>query len=78
MKRAISLDMSEQKLSALEMYLSQRSTSLDAELGKFFEQLYAQYVPKQVREFLALTDTKPERRPRRSAAVTAEQTKQDE
>ena len=77
MKKAITLGMTEQKMEALEMYLAQKSTTLDAEVGKFTEQLYAQYVPKQVREYLALTDTKPERRPRRSTAVAPEESGED-
>ena len=33
--------MSEEKLAALEMYLAQRNTTLDAELTKHAEHLYA-------------------------------------
>ena len=73
----ITIELSDEKRSALEMYLAQKSTTLDAEVGKFSEQLYAQYVPKQVREYLALTDTKPERRPRRSTAVAPEESGED-
>lgn len=77
MKRSISLTMSEQKLDALEMYLAQKNTTLDAEMCKYTEQLYAQYVPKQVREYLALADGKPERRPRRSAVHPTGDSDQD-
>lgn len=77
MKRSISLAINEQKLEALEMYLAQKNTTLDAEMCKYTEQLYVQYVPKQVREYLALADGKPERRPRRSAAHSPEDSDQD-
>lgn len=38
MKRNI--DVSEEKISALEMYLTQKNTTLDDELTKYTEQLY--------------------------------------
>lgn len=72
MKRSISMTINEQKLDALEMYLAQKNTTLDAEMGKYAEQIYAQYVPKQVREYLALSERKPERRSRRPAAEPPE------
>lgn len=77
MKRSISLTMSEQKLDAPEMYPAQKNTAPDTEMGKYAEQLYAQYVPKQVREYPTLADGKPERRPRRSAAHPPEDSGQD-
>ncbi|MBR5180442.1 MAG: hypothetical protein IKW90_16825 [Lachnospiraceae bacterium] len=65
MKDRIVLSMSEEKQSALEMYLAQKSTSLAAEIDKFTEQLYAKTVPQNVREYIELTsDSKPVRKPR--------------
>ena len=65
MKDKIILSMSEEKLSALEMYLAQRSTSLTAEIDKYAEQLYNKNVPQNVREYIELTsDSKPVRKPK--------------
>ena len=55
MKDKIILSMSEEKLSALEMYLAQRSTTLMAEINKYAEQLYTKNVPQNVREYIELT-----------------------
>ena len=65
MKDKIILSMSEEKLSALEMYLAQRSTTLTAEIDKYAEQLYTKNVPQNVREYIELTsDSKPVRKPK--------------
>jgi len=65
MKDRIVLSMSEEKQSALEMYLAQKSTSLAAEIDKFTEQLYAKTVPQNVREYIEMTsDSKPIRKQR--------------
>lgn len=52
------IDMSEEKLSALEMYLVQKGTDLDAELTKYTEQLYAKTVPQNVRDYIEMTSRK--------------------
>lgn len=63
MKKTI--DVSEEKLTALEMYLAQKNTTLDAELTKFTEQLYLKTVPQNVRDFIEMTSArKPVRKPR--------------
>lgn len=65
MKDKIILSMSEEKLSALEMYLAQRSTTLTAEIDKYAEQLYNKNVPQNVREYIELTsDSKLVRKPK--------------
>ena len=55
MKDKIILSMSEEKLSALEMYLAQRNITLTAEIDKYAEQLYTKNVPQNVREYIELT-----------------------
>ena len=55
MRDKIILSMSDEKLSALEMYLAQRNTTLAAEIDKYAEQLYSKNVPQNVREYIALT-----------------------
>ncbi|WP_295090201.1 DUF6103 family protein [Ruminococcus sp.] len=66
MKRSISVQVAEEKLSAIEMYLEQKNTTLAAELDKQVEQIYAKVVPQNVREYIELTAKQQIRRPRRS------------
>ena len=66
MKRSITVQIPEEKLSAIEMYLEQKNTTLAAELDKQVEQIYAKVVPQNVREYIELTSKQKIRRPRRS------------
>lgn len=66
MKRSITIQIPEEKLSAIEMYLEQKNTTLAAELDKQVEQIYAKVVPQNVREYIELTSKQTVRRPRRS------------
>lgn len=54
MKKNVSIMVSGEKLSALEMYLVQKNTTLAAELEKFTEQLYVKHVPQNVRDYIDL------------------------
>ena len=66
MKRSITVQIPEEKLSAIEMYLEQKNTTLATELDKPVEQIYAKVVPQNVREYIELTSKQTVRRPRRS------------
>ena len=66
MKRSITVQIQEEKLSAIEMYLEQKNTTLAAELDKQVEQIYTKVVPQNVREYIELTAKQQIRRPRRS------------
>lgn len=66
MKRSITVQIPEEKLSAIEMYLEQKNTTLAAELDKQVEQIYSKVVPQNVREYIELTSKQTVRRPRRS------------
>ena len=66
MKRSITVQIPEEKLSAIEMYLEQKNTTLAAELDKQVEQIYTKVVPQNVREYIELTSKQTVRRPRRS------------
>ena len=71
MKKTITVGVNEEKLSAIEMYLSQKDTTLAAELDKFVEQTYTKVVPQNVRDFIdMMADKKPERRSGRKAKPT--------
>ena len=52
------IDVAEEKLSALEMYLAQKNTTLEDELTKYTEQLYSKIVPQNVRDYIEMTTTK--------------------
>ena len=66
MKRSITVQIPEEKLSAIEMYLEQKNTTLAAELDKQVEQIYTKVVPQNVREYIELTAKLQIRRPRKS------------
>lgn len=66
MKRSITVQIPEEKMSAIEMYLEQKNTTLAAELDKQVEQIYSKVVPQNVREYIELTSKQTVRRPRRS------------
>ena len=70
MKRSITVQIPEEKLSAIEMYLEQKNTTLAAELDKQVEQIYAKVVPQNVREYIELTAKQQIRRSRRSVDNT--------
>ena len=70
MKRSITVQIQEEKLSAIEMYLEQKNTTLAAELDKQVEQIYAKVVPQNVREYIELTAKQQVRRSRRSVDST--------
>lgn len=66
MKRSITIQIPEEKLSAIEMYLEQKNTTLAVELDKQVEQIYTKVVPQNVREYIELTAKQQIRRPRKS------------
>lgn len=58
MKKSISISVGEEKLSAIEMYLEQKNTTLAAELDKYVEQLYQKNVPQNVRDYIEMISVK--------------------
>lgn len=58
MKKLVSVSVSEEKLSAIEMYLEQKNTTLSAELEKYVEQIYSKNVPQNVRDFIDMMSAK--------------------
>lgn len=65
MKKLVSVSVSEEKLSAIEMYLEQKNTTLSAELEKYVEQIYSKNVPQNVRDFIDMMSAKkPARKPK--------------
>ncbi|MCM1167497.1 MAG: DUF6103 family protein [Lachnospiraceae bacterium] len=58
MKNTVTIALDDTKITALKMYLSEKNTSLDAEVSKFAEQLYGKTVPQNVRDFIEMTAKK--------------------
>ena len=67
MKKTVSVQIPEQKLSAIEMYLEQKNTTLAAELDKYVEQLYGKVVPQVVRDYIEKMSRQQKPRTKRSA-----------
>lgn len=53
-KTTFNITFDEDRASALVLYLSQKGTTLDAELEKALDTLYTKAVPTGVREFIEL------------------------
>lgn len=70
MKKTVSVQIPEEKLSAIEMYLEQKNTTLAAEMEKYVELIYSKYVPLNVREYIDLMSKQPKRRPRKPVEDT--------
>ncbi len=51
-KTTISVSFDDEKLAALKMYLQQKDLTVESELEKALDNLYAKAVPVGVREFL--------------------------
>lgn len=80
MKKNVTIAIHEEKLSALEMYLPQKNTTLTAELDRFVEQLYSRTVPQNVRDFIDMrTGEKPVKKScKQSKSVLPPQDTQEE
>ena len=68
MKKSVTVNVNEKKLSEIEMYLEQKNTTLAAELEKYVDQLYGKVVPQNVRDFI---DMMSDRKPARKQKITA-------
>ena len=68
MKKSVTVSVSEERLSAIGMYLEQENTTLAAELNKYIDQLYLKTVPQNVRDFIDMMSAK---KPARKQKITA-------
>jgi len=57
-KKTVILSVAEEKVSAVEMYLGQKNTTLSEEVDRFVEQLYSRNVPQNVRDFIDMMSEK--------------------
>lgn len=58
-KTSVNISFDDEKLAALKMYLEQRGQTVEGELEKCMDTLYAKTVPAGVREFLDLRSGTP-------------------
>ena len=77
MKKSVTVAVNEEKLSAIEMYLEQKNTTLAAELEEYVDQLYGKIVPQNVRDFIDMMSAKKPARKTKNPAP-AETEKQSE
>lgn len=74
-KVPINFSYDEEKLNALKIYLAQKGATLEEELEKATEVVYAKYVPQNVREFIEMKSgrvTPAPKRRRKETMVTTE------
>ena len=73
MKKSVTVNVNEKKLSAIEMYLEQKKTTLAADLEKYADQVYGKVVPQNVRDFIDMMSAKkPARKPKNLAPDESE------
>ena len=73
MKKSVTVSVSEERLSAIEMYLEQKNTTLATELDKYIDQLYLKTVPQNVRYFIdMMSEKKPARKVRNTLSAESE------
>lgn len=77
MKKSVTVSVSEERLSAIEMYLEQKNTTLATELDKYIDQLYLKTVPQNVRDFIDMMSAKKPARKMRNT-LSAESKKKFE
>ena len=51
-KSTVTVQFDREKVDALKIYLGQKNTTLDIELGKTMDSLYSKVVPNLVRDFI--------------------------
>ena len=70
MKKNITITMDNEKLSALKMYTEQKGSTVEEELMRFAEQMYAKTVPQNVRDFIdMMSKQQPAVKPRNASAA---------
>jgi len=67
MKKTVSVPIDEGKLSAIEMYLEQKNTTLAVEIDRYVDQLYGKIVPQNVREYIEKLSAQQKRRERKAS-----------
>lgn len=79
-KVPINFSYDEEKLNALKIYLAQKGVTLEDELEKATEIVYAKHVPQNVREFIEMKSGRvtltPKRRKKETTITTNSENKE--
>lgn len=79
-KVPVNFSYDEEKLNALKIYLAQKGVTLEDELEKATEIVYAKYVPQNVREFIEMRSGRitpaPKRRKKEPVMLTGNENKE--
>lgn len=62
-KFTISVSFSEEKMTALQMYLKEKDSDLELEMSEFLDKLYAKTVPGSIRSYLSAKEKIEEKAP---------------
>ena len=52
MKKVLNINLTPDELSAVELRLQRKNSTLEAEMQKYVEQLYSKIVPQAVKDFI--------------------------
>ena len=52
MKKVLNINLTADELSAVELHLQRKNSTLEAEMQKYVEQLYSKIVPQAVKDFI--------------------------
>ena len=52
MKKVLNIDLTADELSAVELHLQRKNSTLEAEMQKYVEQLYSKIVPQAVKDYI--------------------------
>lgn len=52
MKKVLNINLTPDELSAVELNLQRKNSTLEAEMQKYVEQLYSKIVPQAVKDFI--------------------------
>ena len=52
MKKVLNINLTADELSAVELHLQRKNSTLEAEMQKYVEQLYTKIVPQPVKDYI--------------------------
>ena len=52
MKKVLNINLTPDELSAVELHLQRKNSTLEVEIQKYVEQLYSKIVPQAVKDFI--------------------------
>ncbi|MEG0217873.1 MAG: DUF6103 family protein [Raoultibacter sp.] len=70
-KATVTIQVEQEKLSAIRFYAGKKDSAIEAELEDFIGKLYEKYVPAQTREYIESVVEQTEIKPKRPAHASA-------